>query len=63
MANMLIGVYDSLYAAGAEFGLADPVRASEFRKDMAEAGGRRAVLLPDAGSHRRLEADDVRNAS
>ena len=48
MANMLIGVYDSLYAAGAEFGLADPVRASEFRKDMAEAGadGRYYCLTP-----------------
>ena len=48
MANMLIGVYDSLYAAGAEFGLADPVRASEFRKDMAEAGadGRYYCMTP-----------------
>jgi SAM-dependent methyltransferase len=48
MANMLIGVYDSLYAAGAEFGLADPVRASEFRKDMEEAGadGRYYCLTP-----------------
>ena len=48
MANMLIGVYDSLYAAGAEFGLADPMRASEFRKDMAEAGadGRYYCLTP-----------------
>ena len=48
MANMLIGVYDSLYAAGAEFGLADPMRASAFRKDMAEAGadGRYYCLTP-----------------
>ena len=48
MANMLIGVYDSLYAAGAEFGLADPARASAFRKDMAEAGadGRYYCLTP-----------------
>ena len=48
MANMLIGVYDSLYAAGAEFGLADPLRASVFRKDMAEAGadGRYYCLTP-----------------
>jgi ubiquinone/menaquinone biosynthesis C-methylase UbiE len=48
MANMLIGVYDSLYAAGAEFGLSDPMRASEFRKDMAEAGadGRYYCLTP-----------------
>src|SRR4029077_14129224 len=48
MANMLIGVYDSLYAAGAGFGLADPMRASEFQKDMAEAGadGRYYCLTP-----------------
>ncbi len=48
MANMLIGVYDSLYAAGAEFGLADPVRAWAFRSDMAEAGadGRYYCLTP-----------------
>jgi ubiquinone/menaquinone biosynthesis C-methylase UbiE len=48
MANMLIGVYDGLYAAGVEFGLADPLRASQFRKDMAEAGadGRYYCLTP-----------------
>ena len=48
MANMLIGVYDGLYATGVELGLADPVRASEFRADMAEAGadGRYYCLTP-----------------
>jgi ubiquinone/menaquinone biosynthesis C-methylase UbiE len=48
MANMLIGVYDGLYAAGAELGLADPVRASEFRTEMAEAAadGRYYCLTP-----------------
>lgn len=48
MANMLIGVYDGLYAAGVELGLADPARASAFRKDMAEAGadGRYYCLTP-----------------
>jgi ubiquinone/menaquinone biosynthesis C-methylase UbiE len=48
MANMLIGVYDGLYAAGTELGLADPLRASQFRKDMAEAGadGRYYCLTP-----------------
>ena len=62
MANMLIGVYDSLYAAGAEFGLRS---GAGFRVPQRHGGGRRrrAVLLPDTGSHRRLEADDVRNAS
>ena len=48
MATMMIGVYDSLYAAGAEFGLADPMRASAFRADMMEAGedGRYYCLTP-----------------
>jgi len=48
MANMLIGVYDSLYAAGAELGLADPERASAFREDMADAAtdGRYYCLTP-----------------
>ena len=48
MAAMMIGVYDSLYAAGAEFGLADPVRASAFRAYMMEAGedGRYYCLTP-----------------
>ncbi|MGC2409801.1 MAG: methyltransferase domain-containing protein [Methyloceanibacter sp.] len=48
MANMLIGVYDGLYAAGAELGLADPVRASALRTEMAEAAadGRYYCLTP-----------------
>ena len=48
MANMLIGVYDGLYAAGTELGLADPERASTFREDMADAGadGRYYCLTP-----------------
>jgi ubiquinone/menaquinone biosynthesis C-methylase UbiE len=48
MANMLIGVYDGLYAAGAELGLADPVRALAFRAEMTEAGadGRYYCLTP-----------------
>jgi SAM-dependent methyltransferase len=48
MANMLIGVYDGLYAAGTELGLADPVRASSFRSEMTEAGadGRYYCLTP-----------------
>jgi hypothetical protein len=48
MAGMLIGVYDGLYAAGAELGLADPVKASAFRSEMTEAGneGRYYCLTP-----------------
>jgi len=48
IATMLIGVYDGLYAAAAELGIADPLRASQFRKDMAEAGadGRYYCLTP-----------------
>jgi ubiquinone/menaquinone biosynthesis C-methylase UbiE len=48
MANMLIGVYEGLYAAGTELGLADPVRASAFRSEMTEAGadGRYYCLTP-----------------
>jgi ubiquinone/menaquinone biosynthesis C-methylase UbiE len=48
MANMLIGVYDGLCAAGAELGLADPLWASEFRTEMAEAAadGRYYCLTP-----------------
>jgi len=48
MSNMLIGVYDGLYAAGAELGLADPLRASQFREEMAEAAqdGRYYCLTP-----------------
>jgi ubiquinone/menaquinone biosynthesis C-methylase UbiE len=48
IANMLIGVYDGLYATGAELGLADPARASAFRSEMTEAGadGRYYCLTP-----------------
>jgi ubiquinone/menaquinone biosynthesis C-methylase UbiE len=48
MANMLIGVYDGLYAAGVELGLADPARAALFRTEMTEAGadGRYYCLTP-----------------
>jgi ubiquinone/menaquinone biosynthesis C-methylase UbiE len=48
MAEMLVGVYDSLYAAGAEIGLADPLRADAFRTEMAEAAedGRYYCLTP-----------------
>ncbi len=48
MANMLIGVYDGLYAAGAELGLADPLRAQAFREEMEQAGadGRYYCLTP-----------------
>jgi hypothetical protein len=45
---MLIGVYDGLYAAGADLGLADPQRASAFREEMADAAadGRYYCLTP-----------------
>jgi len=48
MANMLIGLYDGFHAAGAELGLADPMRASAFRAEMAEAAedGRYYCLTP-----------------
>jgi ubiquinone/menaquinone biosynthesis C-methylase UbiE len=48
MSTMLIGVYDGLYAAGAELGLADPLRAAQFREEMAEAAqdGRYYCLTP-----------------
>ena len=48
MAAMMIGVYDGLFAAGAELGIADPTRASAFREDMMEAGedGRYYCLTP-----------------
>jgi SAM-dependent methyltransferase len=48
MASMLIGVYDGLYAAGAELGLADPSLAQAFRAEMAEAAadGRYYCLTP-----------------
>jgi 2-polyprenyl-3-methyl-5-hydroxy-6-metoxy-1,4-benzoquinol methylase len=48
LAPMLIGVYQSLFASAAELGIADPVRAEAFKKDMAAAGedGRYYCLTP-----------------
>jgi ubiquinone/menaquinone biosynthesis C-methylase UbiE len=48
MAQMLIGVYDGLFAAGAALGLADPAKATIFRKEMLEAAadGRYYCLPP-----------------
>jgi 2-polyprenyl-3-methyl-5-hydroxy-6-metoxy-1,4-benzoquinol methylase len=48
MAAMLIGVYQGLFASAAELGIADPVRAEQFKTDMAEAGadGRYYCLTP-----------------
>ncbi len=48
MASMLIGVYQGLYAAGAELGIVDAARAEAFKKDMAEAAedGRYYCLTP-----------------
>ncbi len=48
MAQMLIGVYQSLFASAVELGIADPVRAEAFKQDMAEAGedGRYYCLTP-----------------
>ncbi len=48
MATMLIGVYQGLFASAAELGIADPVRAEQFKADMAEAGadGRYYCLTP-----------------
>lgn len=48
MTQMLIGVYDGLYASAAALGLADPARAAAFRTEMAEAGedGRYFCLTP-----------------
>jgi hypothetical protein len=45
---MLIGVYQGLFSAAAELGIADPVRAEAFRRDMAEAAadGRYYCLTP-----------------
>jgi hypothetical protein len=45
---MLIGVYQGLFAAAAELGLADPVRAEAFKRDMTEAAadGRYYCLTP-----------------
>lgn len=48
MAAMLIGVYQGLFASAAELGIADPVRAEQFKADMADAGadGRYYCLTP-----------------
>jgi hypothetical protein len=48
LAQMLIGVYQGLFSAAAELGIADPVRAEAFRRDMAEAAadGRYYCLTP-----------------
>jgi ubiquinone/menaquinone biosynthesis C-methylase UbiE len=48
MAQMLIGVYQSLFASAVELGIADPVRAEAFETDMTEAGedGRYYCLTP-----------------
>lgn len=48
MAQMLIGVYQGLFAAAAELGIADPARADAFKADMAEAAsdGRYYCLTP-----------------
>lgn len=48
IADMLIGVYEGLFAAAAEFGLVDPARAAAFRSDLAEAAedGRYYCLTP-----------------
>jgi SAM-dependent methyltransferase len=45
---MLIGVYQGLFAAAAELGIADPVRAEAFKRDMTEAAadGRYYCLTP-----------------
>jgi ubiquinone/menaquinone biosynthesis C-methylase UbiE len=48
IAPMLIGVYQGLFAAGAELGIVDSVRAEAFKQDMAEAAedGRYYCLTP-----------------
>jgi ubiquinone/menaquinone biosynthesis C-methylase UbiE len=48
IAQMLIGVYQGLFAAAAELGIADATRADEFKADMAEAAsdGRYYCLTP-----------------
>ena len=47
-AEMLIGVYQGLFAAGVELGIADQARAEAFKADMAEAAadGRYYCLTP-----------------
>jgi ubiquinone/menaquinone biosynthesis C-methylase UbiE len=48
MAQMIIGVYQSLFASAVELGIADPIRAEAFKVDMTEAGedGRYYCLTP-----------------
>jgi len=48
MAQMLIGVYQGLFASAAQFGIADPARADQFKTDMTEAAtdGRYYCLTP-----------------
>ena len=48
LAQMLIGVYQGLFAAAAELGIADATRAAAFKTDMEEAGsdGRYYCLTP-----------------
>ena len=48
LAQMLIGVYQGLFAAAAELGIADATRAAEFKADMEEAAsdGRYYCLTP-----------------
>lgn len=48
MAQMLIGVYQSLFPAAAALGIADQARADQFKADMTEAGldGRYYCLTP-----------------
>jgi 2-polyprenyl-3-methyl-5-hydroxy-6-metoxy-1,4-benzoquinol methylase len=48
IAPMLIGVYQGLFAAGAELGIVDSARAEAFKADMAEAAedGRYYCLTP-----------------
>jgi len=48
LAQMLIGVYQGLFAAAAELGIADATRAEAFKVDMEEAGsdGRYYCLTP-----------------
>jgi ubiquinone/menaquinone biosynthesis C-methylase UbiE len=48
MGNMLIGVYQGLFAAATELGIADPILAQDFKADMTEAAadGRYYCLTP-----------------
>jgi SAM-dependent methyltransferase len=48
LASLLIGVYEGLFAAALELGIADPARAAQFKADMAEAAhdGRYYCLTP-----------------